>query len=90
MEKVEYQSNPARYEYRLTPKGVDLYPIIMMMVRWGDKYMDGGKGAPMVYTHKKCGEHFTPEISCSECGEVLDAREVAPEIGPGMANVKTS
>ncbi|MDX1694794.1 MAG: helix-turn-helix domain-containing protein [Ketobacteraceae bacterium] len=84
MAKVQYQSSPPRYEYRLTEKGIDLYPVIMMMVRWGDKWMDDGNGAPMVYRHKSCGEHFTPVISCSECHEPLKAREVIPEYGPGL------
>ena len=52
--------------------------------------MDGGKGAPLVYKHAACGEYFSPELSCSQCGEVLDPREVVPEIGPGNANVSLS
>lgn len=83
LKKKEYQSNPRRYEYRLTEKGLDLYPVIMMMVRWGDKWMDDGEGAPMIYKHQGCGEYFAPEISCSECHEPLNPREVAPEFGPG-------
>lgn len=83
LKKVEYQSNPPRYEYRLTEKGLDLYPVIMMMVRWGDKWMDDGFGAPMVYKHNRCGEYFTPEINCSECHQQLNPRDVAPEFGPG-------
>ena len=83
LDRVEYQSNPPRHEYRLTEKGRDLYPVIMMMVRWGDKWMDDGNGAPMVYKHHGCGEYFTPEISCSACHEPLNARDVTPEFGPG-------
>lgn len=88
LEKVEYQSSPSRYEYRLTSKGVDLYPVIMAMVNWGDKHMDGGKGAPMIYKHKTCGSYFRAEIHCSECGEVVNPRDVRPEIGPGKATVR--
>lgn len=88
MEKVEYQINPSRYEYRLTQKGVDLYPIIVSMVTWGDKYMDNGDGAPIVYKHKACGNYFTAEIMCSECGDSVDPRDVLPEIGPGEANIR--
>jgi len=88
LQKVEYQTSPSRFEYRLTAKGVDLYPVIMAMVNWGDKYMDGGKGAPMIYRHKTCDHHFRAEVHCSECGELVNPRDVRPEIGPGKANVR--
>lgn len=88
LSKAEYQTNPARFEYRLTAKGMDLYPVVMAMVNWGDKYMDKGKGAPMVYKHTTCGNYFTARMHCSECGEVVDPRDVRPEIGPGEANVR--
>jgi DNA-binding HxlR family transcriptional regulator len=86
--KSEYQSSPPRFEYRLTAKGVDLYPVLMAMVNWGDKYMDKGKGAPMVYRHTTCGKHFTTRVTCSECGEPVNPRDVRPEIGPGEANIR--
>ena len=45
--KVPYQQRPRRYEYRLTQKGLDLYPIVMAIVHWGDVYMAGKKGCPL-------------------------------------------
>lgn len=84
LEKRKYQDAPARFEYRLTEKGIDLYPVIQMLVVWGDKWMDGGDGAPLVYRHKACGQHFTPVVTCSACGERVAARDVTPEIGPGL------
>ncbi len=81
--KVAYQERPLRYEYRLTPKGLDLYPVIMAIVRWGDKHMAGKKGPPLQYLHRSCGHHFHPVLVCSECGEPLDPRQVQVEVGPG-------
>ena len=46
--KVPYQQRPTRYEYRLTPKGLDLYPIVMSIVHWGDVHMAGKKGRPLL------------------------------------------
>jgi len=43
--KKAYQENPTRYEYRLTPKGLDLYPVVLSMVHWGDMHLSGRKGA---------------------------------------------
>ena len=44
--KMAYQNNPLRYEYRLTQKGLDLHPVIMAIVHWGDVHMAGRKGPP--------------------------------------------
>lgn len=41
LKKSPYQQNPVRYEYRLTPKGADLFPILKEIIRWGNKYVDG-------------------------------------------------
>jgi len=84
--KVAYQERPLRYEYRLTPKGLDLYPVIMSIVQWGDKHMSGKKGPPLQYRHKLCGHLFHPVQVCSECGEPLDPRQVQVEVGPSGRN----
>jgi hypothetical protein len=72
-----------RYEYRLTPKGLDLYPIVMSIVHWGDVYMAGKKGRPLLHTHDLCGKDFDPVMVCSECGEPLAAKQVHVHPGPG-------
>jgi hypothetical protein len=68
----------------LTEKGLDLYPLLLSLVKWGDKWMDQGLGAPLEYVHQSCGQKFTPLMVCSECGEPLDPRGVTPMVGPGM------
>jgi DNA-binding Lrp family transcriptional regulator len=80
--KVAYQQRPTRYEYRLTPKGLDLYPVIMALVHWGDVHMAGKKGRPLLHTHDLCGKDFDPVMVCSECGEALQARQVHVHPGP--------
>lgn len=84
LEKVQYQQAPARYEYKLTEKGRDLYPVILTLTAWGDKWLDEGQGAPLLYEHKACGHVFTPVLACSECGERITARDVIPRQGPGL------
>ena len=81
--KVAYQTNPTRYEYRLTPKGLDLYPVIMSIVHWGDVHMAGKKGRPLLHQHLKCNHEFDPVMVCSECQELLEPREVRTAPGPG-------
>ena len=84
LKKVRYQDSPPRYEYRLTDKGLDLYPVIISLVHWGDRHYAGKKGAPMLHTHKTCGHDFKSVVTCSECGEALNARDVTVRPGPGM------
>lgn len=81
--KVAYQTNPTRYEYRLTPKGLDLYPVMMSIVHWGDIHMSGKKGRPILHHHTTCNHQFDPVMVCSECQEALDPREVRTSLGPG-------
>src|SRR5579859_2391086 len=66
LKRVPYQDKPPRYEYRLTEKGLDLYPVMLSLVRWGDRWMDQGKGPPVVYRHNSCSHVMTPVLSCPE------------------------
>lgn len=81
--KVAYQQNPTRYEYRLTEKGLALYPVIMAIVHWGDVHMNDRKGRPLLHRHMVCGHTFDPVMICSQCAEELSPRTVAIMPGPG-------
>src|ERR1700748_3119915 len=84
LRKIPYQDSPKRYEYILTQKGLDLYPIIMSIVHWGDIHMVDSRGRPMLHQHKHCGHMFDPVMVCSECGEPLSPKAVHVHPGPGM------
>ena len=90
LKKVPYQDSPPRFEYRLTDKGLDLYPVIISLVHWGDRHYAGKKGAPMLHTHKACGHDFKSVLTCSECGEALHARDVTVRAGPGAKSKSLS
>lgn len=78
LEKVAYQERPRRFEYRLTMKGLDLYPLVLSLVHWGDTYYAGAEGPPVIHRHKNCGHDFRAFLACSECGEPIDPRHVEP------------
>ena len=84
LERSVYQQRPRRDEYRLTEKGRDLYPVIAALLRWGDRWMwDRDAETPSLeLVHRSCGRPTTPTLSCSECGEELDARNVQARIDP--------
>jgi DNA-binding HxlR family transcriptional regulator len=82
LRRVAYQEHPTRYEYRLTDKGLELHPVVMAIVHWGDRHYAGEAGPPLLHRHKTCGCDFHPVQTCSECGEQVDARAV--ETRPGL------
>ncbi|TNC81043.1 MAG: transcriptional regulator [Oleiphilus sp.] len=84
LEKRLYDAKRARYEYRLTEKGLDLYPVLMSVVNWGDKWACDGDGSPVVFRHLACGQPTHPKMVCDVCDEPIDAREIRPEVGPGV------
>lgn len=71
-----YQAKPDRYEYRLTDKGIDLYPVLVALMRWGDRWAAGEAGPPVVLTHKACGHDVMPELTCPHCHERVGARDM--------------
>ncbi|MEY1661612.1 winged helix-turn-helix transcriptional regulator [Isoalcanivorax beigongshangi] len=85
LHKVPYMERPLRHEYRLTDMGRDLYPVMQALNAWGDKWLDGGHGAPLEFHHSSCGHRFTPLMVCSHCREPVDYRNTVPMAGPGLA-----
>jgi len=83
LKKALYQAQPSRYEYRLTKKGLDLLPVLLAIMNWGDRWMSEQGMPPVVFVHKDCGEEMTPKVVCSCCGGDLNARNVYPKAGPG-------
>lgn len=90
LEKVQYEARPPRYEYRLTEKGLGLYPVILSLVHWGDAHYAGRAGPPMLHRHRACGHDFRSVLTCSECGEAFGARDVEVRPGPGAKRRKSA
>src|SRR6202012_3095706 len=84
LRRIPYQESPKRYEYILTQKGLDLYPIIMSIVHWGNIHMVDSRGRPLLHQHKTCGKMFDPVRFGWEGGEPLTAKAVHVHPGPGM------
>ena len=80
--KVAYQQRPERFEYRLTDKGLDLWPVMVTLMQYGDRYY-APDGPPVVLTHRDCGGELDAHRTCLECGAKLGARDVRAHEGPG-------
>jgi DNA-binding HxlR family transcriptional regulator len=78
LERRQYSERPARFEYRLTPAGRDLYPVILTLMNWGDRHLAGADGPPQVLAHY--GDHrLVPQLVCADCGQPAAARDVVPQ-----------
>ncbi|WP_028059229.1 winged helix-turn-helix transcriptional regulator [Candidatus Solirubrobacter pratensis] len=79
LEKVRYQERPARYEYRLTEKGLDLWPVIVSLLQFGDRYY-APDGPPVILRHRGCGGEVDDHRMCGACGAALTARDAVAEL----------
>jgi DNA-binding HxlR family transcriptional regulator len=89
LRKVPYQESGqrVRYEYRLTEKGLDLYPVLVALMEWGDRHAVGTAGPQVLLEHRDCGEPVQLQLAC-RAGHVLgSAREVTPVPGPGARKI---
>jgi DNA-binding HxlR family transcriptional regulator len=82
-ERRRYSEHPERFEYRLTQKGLDLVPVLLALLAWGDRYTAGPGGPPLETVHDDCGHAFHAVPTCSACGEEIDPRHVHNRPGPG-------
>ena len=69
-----------RFEYRLTEKGVDYYPVLLMLLQWGDKYYVAPEGPPLLLRHKADGHDLEPAVTCSCCSQPVEAHDVTFEV----------
>lgn len=84
LRRARYQEHPPRDQYRLTDKGLDLYPVIVGLTRWGDRWMAGAAGAPVELVHRSCQHVILPELACPACGEAVTARDMQVQPGPAL------
>jgi DNA-binding HxlR family transcriptional regulator len=85
LERSPYQvaGQRTRYEYRLTEKGRDLYPVLVALLAWGDRYAADPDGPAVVLEHRDCGAGVHLELRCED-GHLLEGpRAVVTRPGPG-------
>jgi DNA-binding HxlR family transcriptional regulator len=76
LERRPYSERPPRHEYFLTEAGLDLWPVLVAMLGWGDRNIARPEGPPMTIVHKgDCGGTVSDRGICERCGKQLSARE---------------
>ena len=89
LRRVPYQEHGqrSRHEYRLTEKGLNLYPVLVALMEWGDRYETGAEGAQVQLTHRDCGAPIRLQLTCAEGHQLESARDVTPLPGPGAHKI---
>ena len=76
LERRRYQERPERFEYRLTEMGKDLWPAVVALMQWGDRYLGDGEPPPITLEHRDCGGSVDDRRTCTLCGEPVGLRDV--------------
>jgi DNA-binding HxlR family transcriptional regulator len=84
-ERVRYRTDPDWYEYRLTERALDLYPVIVALMTWAQRHLDPDGSAALELVHDACGKPADPYLACSHCHEPISARNVTPTVQPAPA-----
>jgi DNA-binding HxlR family transcriptional regulator len=85
LRRVPYQEpgQRSRSEYRLTEKGLALFPLMVALLEWGNTYAASPDGPVVELQHRDCGEPVHLELRCAEDHPVGSPREITPVPGPG-------
>jgi DNA-binding HxlR family transcriptional regulator len=80
VERIRYSEHPPRYEYRLTAKGQDLFPVMMALRAWGETWLKTpDEGVAMRFRHRTCGSEVGLDRVCPSCGAVVSKDELDSE-----------
>ena len=76
LEREDYRDpgQRTRQRYRLTEKGVDLFPALVALMQWGDRWLDD-RGGPVELRHRDCDEPVRLELHCA-AGHTVSAGEL--------------
>lgn len=79
-----------RHEYRLTDKGIALYPVLVALNEWGSAYYADADGSPLMFRHRDCDAGVAAVLRCADGHVIDDLRDVVPAPGPGARRRSTA
>lgn len=83
VERRAYQAKPARYQYGLTAKGLDLYPVLMTLAGWGKRWGGLDPDAPALdMRHRHCGQQVQVGLACTCCGQPFEQPDIETAFSP--------
>lgn len=84
LKAMHYGQSESRLEYKLTRKGIDYFPVLVMLQRWGDTYYGAPEGPPVIFHHRSCGHELEPIVACAHCVEPLWLRDTQVDLRPAV------
>jgi DNA-binding HxlR family transcriptional regulator len=82
LERRLYNEHPESHEYVPTAKGLDVHPVLVALLQWGDRHV-AEAGPPRVFVHASCGHDADPRLVCAHCAEPIETGELRVRPGPG-------
>jgi DNA-binding HxlR family transcriptional regulator len=80
VKKTVVAEDARRFDYALTKKGLDLFPVLMVVMGWGDRWSSGDAGPLIELRHSACGKKTKPGVICSACGETLAPEDIRTKV----------
>jgi DNA-binding HxlR family transcriptional regulator len=90
LERRPYQARPRREEYRLTAKGRDLYPVLIALKGWSERWEASEDEPALVITHRPCGCEPSPRLVCAACDADIDPRDCAVTLSEAFKNERAA
>lgn len=78
-----YSDRPPRNEYRLTEMGRDLWPVVIALKQWGDRWLNSGE-PPVQILHTECGHIIQPQMACPNCDKPMSAHDTQAKLSPSF------
>lgn len=72
----------SREEYRLTNKGRALFPVVVALMQWGDQWVHGEQGAPLILFDAGTGAELD-RLSITAAGAAVQPQRIGIAAGPG-------
>jgi DNA-binding HxlR family transcriptional regulator len=87
-ERIRYRTDPDWYEYRLTDRALDLYPVIVGLMQWADRHLAGPQDDVLALrlVHRSCGQPADPYLACSHCHERVSGRDIDAKVRPAATS----
>jgi len=77
------------YEHKLSERGFDLYPVLVALMQWGEKWAPNGRGLRVELVEKASGEPIRGSVVVSKDGRPLTPWDVRVVAGPGADEKST-
>jgi DNA-binding HxlR family transcriptional regulator len=82
IEKSVVESDARRFDYTLTQKGRELFPVLMTVMAWGDRWSSGDAGPLVQLRHTVCGKRTKAGLVCTSCAAPLAPETLRTNFAP--------